>query len=565
MDMRFGKTAKKRTLILTLASVLFMGTAAVSNAAVTEEEDGVKHDIVILATSDVHCGVDENFGYAGLEQIRETLEKNGDFTILVDCGDSIQGEGIGTITRGGAVIDLMNDLKYDAAVPGNHEFDYGMDRFLELAAKADFPYISCNFNREGDLVFSPYLIKEVNGTKIGFVGVTTPKTVTSSAPAAFQDENGRYVYGFMQEDGTGQKLYDAVREAVDNAWMEGADYVFLLSHLGGSQTCRPWTYDDVIRNTSGINAVLDGHSHDTDQVIGTDKDGSDVPRMGLGTKMNGIGCVRISAEDGSVAHELYTWTNIPALPDLTGIENRMTVSVDGKMEELRKEMDRVVASSPFDLYINDPEVVDKEGVHVRIVRREETNLGDLLADAFLSASGADAALINGGGIRAGIDAGNITYGDLMKVQPNGNEMYVIEATGQQILDALEWGARVVPDENGGFMQAAGLTYEIHTDIKPSCIKDENGMFAGVGGAYRVQNVMIGKEALDPGKTYTLASNNFILLEHGSGFTMFDGCKVLQEGTQLDNQLLIRYLTETLGGIIPDRYADPHGQGRITIK
>ena len=153
----------------------------------------------------------------------------------------------------------------------------------------------------------------------------------------------------------------------------------------------------------------------------------------------------------------------------------------------------------------------------------------------------------------------------MKVQPNGNEMYVIEATGQQILDALEWGARVVPDENGGFMQAAGLTYEIHTDIKPSCIKDENGMFAGVGGAYRVQNVMVGKEALDPGKTYTLASNNFILLEHGSGFTMFDGCKVFQEGTQLDNQLLIRYLTETLGGVVPDRYADPHGQGRIVIE
>lgn len=554
----------KKALFFVWTAVLSAGMAAASFAAETEAEPEEKHDIVILATSDVHCGVDQNFGYEGLEQIRKVLEADGCDTILADCGDSIQGEPIGTLSKGDSIIDLMNEMAYDIAIPGNHEFDYGMETFLKLTEKAEFPYISCNFNKEGELVFDPYLVQEVNGTKIGFVGVTTPKTVIQSTPAYFQDGEGNYIYSFMQEDETGQKVYDAVQAAVDAARAEGAAYVFLLSHLGGPGEGGPWTYEDVISHTTGIDLVLDGHSHDTDQVTVSDKEGNEVPRMGLGTKMNGIGCVRISAEDGSVSHEFYVWNNTPSLPSLTGIENDMTDPLDGEIGELGQEMEKVIAATPYDLVIYDPEEVDENGAPVRIVRKEETNLGDLVADAYLSASGADAAIVNGGAVRVQIPAGDITYGTILNLQPFGNQLCVLEVTGQQLLDALEWGAKDYPEESGGFQQVAGITYEIHADVESSCTEDENSMFTGVDGDYRVQNVMVGGEALDLEKMYSLASNNYILQEKGDGFAMFDGCKVLQDKVQLDNQLVINYLTGPLDGEVSDEYADPAGQGRIKI-
>lgn len=554
----------KKTLLFVLTAAFAVGTASMSFAAQTDSECEVKQDIVILATSDVHCGVDNNFGYVGLEQIRKEFEENGDNTILVDCGDSIQGEPIGTLTKGESIIDLMNELDYDVAVPGNHDFDYGMDTFLKLTEEAEFPYICCNFSKDDELIFDPYLIQEVSGRKIGFVGVTTPKTLVQSTPAYFQDENGNFIYSFLQKDETGQMLYDAVQASVDSVRAEGAEYVFLLSHLGSRGDCEPWTYEDVVSHTTGIDLVLDGHSHDTDQVTMNDKDGNEVPRMGLGTKMNGIGCVKISAEDGSISHDFYVWNNTPSLPSLTGIENDMTDLLAGEMEKLGQEMEEVIAVTPYDLVIYDPEKVDKKGAPVRIVRKEETNLGDLMADVYLSASGADVAIENAGAIRIQVPAGNITYDTILTLQPFGNQLCVIEVSGQQILDALEWGAKGAPEENGGFLQVAGMTYEIHTDVPSSCRGDANGMFVGVDGEYRVQNVMVGGEALDPEKTYTLASHQYTLFEHGDGFTMFDGCKVLQDRVQLDNQMVINYLTESLGGKVPAEYANPHGQGRIII-
>ena len=505
----------------------------------TETETEAKQDIVILATSDVHCGIEENFAYAGLEQIREVFEKSGDHTILVDGGDFAQGEAIGTITEGDAIIGLMNELAYDVAIPGNHDYDYGMDQFFTLTGEADFPFISCNFEKEGKLVFDPYLIMDADGTKIGFVGVTTPETITTSTPTNFQDEDGNFIYGFLQEDRTGQELYDAVQAAVDEVLEEGADYVFLLSHLGESASSEPWT-------------------------VVEDMEGNEVPRMGLGTKLNGIGYVRISADDGSISHEFYTWTNTPSFPYLADIGNDLSASVNKALEELKEELDKAVAYSPFDLVINDPEEVDRNGVSVRIVRKEETNLGDLIADALRYASGADVAIYNGGAVRTGFSAGDITYLDLMNLMPFSDAMDVLEVTGQQILDALEWGARFCPDECGGFLHVAGITYEIHTDIESSCTSDENGMFAGVEGEYRVQNVMIGGEALDTGKTYSLASVDYMLAEHGDGFTMFDDSEVLQKASLLDVQVMINYLTGPLGGTVPDEYSDPYGQGRITI-
>ena len=546
----------KRILGLILALLMLVGCAACAESA----QPALEKDVVVLFTSDVHCGIDQGFGYAGLVAIRSSMEAAGNHVLLVDNGDSIQGEPIGTMTTGEALIELMNTVGYDIAVPGNHEFDYGMERFLELTGKASFPYISANFNKNGELVFAPYVIKEFDGVKIAFVGVTTPKTITSSTPKYFQDEEGNFIYGFMQDE-TGEKLYAAVQSAVDAARAEGAAYVVVLGHLGNEDSCSPWTYADVIANTTGIDALLDGHSHDTDQVEMLNKDGETVLRSACGTKMAGVGCLRIG-KDGKLSTDLFLWNNSVAAPELLGIRNDVYTAVKTAQDALKEKLSEVVARTAVELTINDPVATKDDGSPIRIVRRAETNLGDLCADAYRDQSGAQIAFVNGGGVRVSIKEGDITLNDILKVHPFGNAMCVIEATGAQILDALEWGARAVPSENGGFLQVSGLTYEIHTYIESSAKADENTMFAGVEGEYRVKNVMVGGEPLDPEKTYTLASHNYMLKNGGDGYSMFKGCKLLQDEVMLDNQVLINYITGTLEGVVGEQYAEPYGEGRI---
>lgn len=553
----------KRTAIcmVTVGLLLSMGGPVRGQDETAVSEAALKQDVVVLATSDVHCGISQGFGYAGLHAIEQTLNANGDYTLLVDDGDSVQGEPIGTMTNGEAIISLMNQVGYDVAIPGNHEFDYGMDQFFHLTEMADFPYISCNFNKEGQLVLDPYVIKEVDGIQIAFVGVTTPKTLTASTPAYFQDESGKFIYGFLQDE-TGEKVYEAVQKAADDARAAGADYVFLMGHLGEETSCEPWTYENVVSHTTGIDIVFDGHSHDTDLVTMKNADGKDVTRIGAGTKLNEIGYVRISAEDLSLSCGQYTWPNEDAAPALLGFTNEVGKAVDAANSKLDETLQTVVAKTSVDLIINDPTAVAEDGTPVRIIRNAETNLGDLCADAYRDQGQADIAFVNGGGIREQIPAGDITLGQILSVHPFGNSLCVAEVTGQQILDALEWGSRTCPEENGGFLQVSGLTYEIHTSVASTCTEDENGLFTGVAGGRRVQNVMVGGEKLDPARTYTLAGHNYMLKDQGDGYTMFKDCSFIQDETKLDNQVLKDYITGTLGGVVGEQYADPYGDGRI---
>ncbi|MBO4373516.1 MAG: bifunctional metallophosphatase/5'-nucleotidase [Lachnospiraceae bacterium] len=520
-------------------------------------------DIVILFTSDVHCGIDQHFGYDGLWQIRERAKAEGNSVLLVDNGDSIQGEPVGTMTDGESIIRLMNEMGYDVATIGNHEFDYGMEKFLELTGEADFPYTSCNFNKDGELVFEPYIIKEAAGKKIAFVGITTPETLTSSTPKYFQDENGKFVYGFLQ-DKTGQGLYDAVQKAVDDALKAGADFVIAMGHLGNEEKNRPFTYADVIANTSGIDAFIDGHSHDMERNVVKNKDGQEIIRQACGYKLDGIGYIRISAADDAIDMGLFTWENQRLPSEVFGFENKMTQDVADETKVLDEELGKVVAHTDVDLVVNDPTERTPDNKPVRIIRTRETNLGDLCADAIRDQLGADVAIINSGGIRDEIPKGDITQKEILSVHPFGNMISMIEVTGQQLLDALEWGGSDLPGENGGFLQVSGLTYEIDADIESSVTKDEDSMFTGVSGKYRVRNVKVGDEELDPKKTYTLASHEYMLFNHGDGFTMFDGCKVVLDRVKLDNQVLIDYITQTLGGKVGEDYSDPYGQGRIII-
>ena len=544
---------KKKLLALTLVLMLLLagcGSAAPAEApAPTPAEEtaylGLDNDIVILYTNDVHCGVDDNLGYAGLATVKNALEAQGKHVVLVDNGDAVQGDTIGTLSNGEYIIDIMNEIGYDVATPGNHEFDYGMDQFFALTEQANFPYVSANFvDNDGNTVLDPYVIKDVAGVKIAFVGISTPKTITTSTPKYFQDDNGNYIYAFQQDE-TGEKLYAAVQSAVDAARAEGAQFVIALAHLGIEEDCSPWTSSEVIVNTTGIDAVLDGHSHSMIECEKVkNKDGAEVLLSSTETKLAYIGCLTIK-DDGSMSTTLIS-------------DNGMKDFIGGIQEEFEELVNTVVASTDVDLIIKDPASGE------RIVRVSETNLGDLCADAYRAMSGADVAIVNGGGVRADIPAGDITYGQIIAVHPFGNEMCVVECTGQEILDALELGCSKLPAESGGFLHVSGMTYTVDLNVESSVKLDENGMFVSVEGERRVKDVTIGGEPLDPEKTYTLASHNYKLKDCGDGYSMFADNVFLQDSVMIDNQVLINYIVDVLGGTVGEEYADPYGQGRITI-
>lgn len=510
-----------------------------------------QEDIVIIYTNDVHCAVEEGVGYEGLTVIKNTLLTQGNEVLLVDIGDAIQGDTIGTLSKGEYIIDLMNKVGYDIAVPGNHEFDYGMEQFLSLTEKAEFQYISANFvDKEGELVFDPYVIKEIGGRKIAFVGICTPQTLTSSTPTHFQNEDGQFIYGFCQ-DKTGEKLYQAVQTAVDDAEKEGAEIVIAVSHLGIEESCSPWMSTELIANTSGIDVVLDGHSHSViESDVVENKEGEEVILTSTGTKLANVGCLTIF-DDGKMSTKLINEGEVA-----TAIENINT--------EFSDLLNKIVAKTDVDLIVNDPVVKDENGNSIRIIRNRETNLGNLVADAYRTVSGADIAFANGGGIRAEIPAGDITYEDIISVHPFGNMLCVVEATGQEILDTLEIGVLGLPGEDGSFQHVSGLTYEVDTTI-PSGVKlDENGMFISVEGEYRVRNVKVAGEPLDVNKTYTLASHDYLIKNAGGGSNFFTDNTLLQDSVMLDNQVLITYIVDGLNGVVGQEYADPYGEGRIII-
>jgi 2',3'-cyclic-nucleotide 2'-phosphodiesterase (5'-nucleotidase family) len=333
--------------------------------------------------------------------------------------------------------------------------------------------------------------------------------------------------------------------------------------MGNAEVYRPWTYADVISHTNGIDAFLDGHSHDTDQVIMKNKDGKEIPRSACGTEMQSIGWCRIPVE-GEVTAGIYSWTMDAPAPEVFGIENEMSEAVKEAREEVQALMEEKIAVAEQELTICDPVAVDPRWGKVRMVRRAETNLGDLCTDALRVMTGADLAVLGGGGIRVDIPAGDVTMKNIYEVFPFANEVCVIEATGQQILDALEWGARSVPDENGGFFQTSGLSFEIHTYIDSACTKDENGMFTGLEGERRVKNVKVGGSPIDPEAHYKVAGTDYYLLMNGDGHTAFDGAERIDAGGMLDTQVLAGFITKELGGVIGEEYSDPTGQDRIVI-
>ena len=527
------------------------------------EEDSEPKDILILYTSDIHCGVNEGFGVVGLEQVRNTLESQGYPTLLVDNGDSIQGEIIGTLTSGESILHLMNELNYSLAVPGNHDFDYGADYFIDLTKKADFEYISCNFRKNGELVFEPYAIQEIGGKKIGFLGITTPETVFSSNTLNFLDEDGNNPFDFMQDD-TGELLFSTVQGYVDELRGKGVDYVVVMAHLGNDEALFPFNYQTLIENTTGIDVILDGHSHDLDQVTMNDKDGHPVIRSACGTKLQAIGYLRIAAKDGSLSCGLYTWNNDTSAPVLFGITNDLSEPLAKENETVQEVESVIIGHTDFDLVIYDPEKTTSTGSPLRIVRNHETNLGDLCADALIFQTDADCAYVNGGAVRTDIKAGDISYGDIINVSPFSNQVCISEVTGQQILDCLEWGCASYPNEAGPFPQVSGITFDLYADVESPCHVSLSGEFACSIGERRVRNVKINGEDIDPEKKYRLIATEFVLKTGNDGLTMFHKEDIVLDQIKIDNAAIIDYVQNGMGGTIDEKYANPYGEGRINI-
>ena len=525
------------------------------------------HDIVILTTNDVHCGVEDNIGYAGLALYRNEMKQQTPYVSLVDAGDAVQGAPIGTLSKGSYIIDIMNKVGYDVAVPGNHEFDYEMPRLLELNQQLSCHYTSANLMdlRTGQSVFEPYKLMTYDDTTVAYVGVTTPESFSKSTPVYFQDAAGNYIYGFC-EDETGEKLYNKIQETVDAARGAGADYVVMVGHLGMEGITPRWNTENVVKNTSGIDAVIDGHSHEQYQRKYANRDGKEIPVLQTGTKLAAIGKLTIGT-DGSINTELVTSVGPKqTLPGLAEDEKgpqagdpEIQTFIMNIKQQLSGVLDQVIGKTDVDLTVNDPDTGK------RAVRSAETNLGDLTADAYRAIAGADIGFSNGGGIRADIKAGNITYNDALSVFPFGNEACLISATGQQIKDALEMAARNLPEENGGFLQVSGLSYTVNTAVPSSVVLDEKGNFIRVAGAYRVENIMVGDTPLDLAKQYTVASHNYMLLNAGDGMTMFQDATMLKDRIATDVDVLYEYINKNLNGTVGAEYSNPRGHGRITIR
>ena len=550
---------------------------------------GDKSDVTILYTNDVHTYIDKQspkLTYAAIADLKQSYQNAGKDVLLVDAGDHVQGTAYGSMDEGASIIKLMNAAGYDVATPGNHEFDYGMDRAKAIMKEADFPYLSCNWV---DLRTTLRVLPSVKvfvrgGRRIAFVGVTTPETFTKSTPAYFMDKAQRkYIYD-IQGGEDGKKLYDAVQKAIDKAKLL-ADVVIGLGHLGVDPSSSPWTSEEVIAHTSGFDAFIDGHSHtvmENKQV--QDASGKAVTLTQTGSYFANVGEMTIAA-DGTITTKL--------IPTHEGMDAGIAAMQTSWVNTVDDMLGEKIAVGDSDFYVSDP------ATGKRRIRSAETNLGDFVADGIYTYFNeveklhCDLAIMNGGGIRADVPAGDWTFKTCKQVSPFGNVACLMSVTGKQIQDALEFAARFAGEggkENGGFLQVAGATYEIHTDIPNTVQTDEKNVWIGSAtGTPRVQNVKIYDKAsgsylpLDPGATYALAGMNYTLRNLGDGFAMFDGAELIKDYVSEDYLVMSTYAMTFDGADaagLPHlssansplaaypgyllNYEQPYGAGRITI-
>ena len=580
----------------------------------TTEPTEPAEDVVILYTNDVHTYIDGPLSYDVIAGLKTKLKEVYGNVLLVDAGDAVQGTAFGSMDKGATIIQLMNAAGYDLATLGNHEFDYGMEGAMNVMEWAEFPYISSNFYHEqngvkGETVLDASKVFEIGGRKIAFVGVTTPETFTKSTPAYFQDENGNYIYGISGgEDGAA--LYADVQQAVDAV---DADFVIGLGHLGDDPASQPWTSEEVLENVTGFDAFIDGHSHTTM----AEKDVNGVLLTQTGEYCGNIGMMLIDGETGEITTDLITYEEVvetvldengqPVLDEdgeevteflyyqfvsdldlgcIWASNGEVAAIKDAWIAEIDTQLGQAIGSTAltFDNY-------DAEGK--RLVRSQETNTGDFAADALYylfdnMGLDVDVAIMNGGGIRNKAVTGELTYKTAKNIHTFGNVACLQTITGQQLLDALEWGARGVGtgEEIGGFLHVAGITYKVDGEWPASLQMDDKGVWIGAPtGGYRVHDVQVynketgAYEALDLAASYNLAGYNYTLRDLGDGFNMFSGAVNVLDYVMEDYMVLANYIQGFEGGVVQATnsplaakypgmlmdYATVNGSGRIVME
>lgn len=561
-----------RKLLSILCSVLLIVLLSIPVSAANAEKS---NDIVILYTNDTHAYIDSPLSFDTIGALKKNLEKQYRYVLLVDAGDHLQGTAFGSMDQGASVLQLMNKAGYDLATPGNHEFDYGMDSFLERAREAEFPYLSCNLYHQEDGVRGENLLESFQAYHFGkeivaFIGITTPETIVKSTPAYFQDENGNFCYGISGGD-NGQALYDDVQFAVDAIRRAGATKVIAVGHLGDDPSSSPWTSEEVIAHVSGLDAFIDGHSHSEvsgQQILGAD--GEPVLLTQTGEYLNNVGIMVIDYETGEIQSDLIVCEDIlKTVKNKDGTEssvvsghrltselysgpewvNDYTISFvkNQWINKVNQKLKQKIGESQviLDNYAEDG---------TRLVRKQETNTGDFAADALYYLfdqmdMNVDAAIVNGGGIRNQAVTGTMTYKTCKDIHTFGNIACLQTVTGQQLLDALEWGARFAgsDQECGGFLQVSGIRYQIDTDWPDSTQKDGNGMWiGGPTGGYRVHDVAIydretdSWRALELQETYRLAGYNYTLRNSGDGYNMFSSAVNVVDYVMEDYMVLANY-------------------------
>lgn len=495
-----------------------------------------KQDIVIYFDNDVHGAVE---GYAKISALRQkTLNERTPYVSVVSCGDFSQGSHLCAFTHGRDIMTLLNLAGYEVLTMGNHEFDYGPKHAERLSELFNGETVLCNFEYlpNSEVVFKPYVMKQYGKVKVAYVGVLNPSTEITDSPQSYFDESGEKIYSFHLFD-----VYDLTQKAIDEARNDGADYVILLSHVGENMGLHINSID-LIRNTTGASAVLDGHAHhiNAGQMF-PNADGDSILFMTTGTKFEYIGQLTIDTR-GKLHPQI--------------IETRLLGEVDIRIATCIDSLEKAINTTPpFGFTDFDLLGYDTYGVYDR---NRETNLGDLCADATRLTMGAQIAWINAGGVRASIRQGSFGIREVIDMYPFDNTLCISEVKGSVLRNALEYSLSSYPYDSGNFPLISGMKVTFDPSVPSAAIIDESQALLGVKeGPTRVKEVWVlnnnGEyETLDPERMYTVAASSFVLKNGGCGGIFVDSNLLFDSGT-MDAQAFEDYITYNLEGRIPEEY------------
>ncbi len=522
----------KKLSALFLALVMAFSLAVPAGAA--NWDDDLTGHIVILHTNDVHGAIDN---YASVAALKDAYEAAGAQVLLMDAGDFSQGSTSVNVSEGATAVELMNMAGYDVATTGNHEFDFGYANLKTLMESAEFPILAADaFTAEGDLAMDgDNLTFQLGDVTVGVFGLATPETATKAHPAKLEGVT------FLAED----ELFACAQEQVDELTAAGCDYIICLGHLGIDAESTGNRSIDLLENVTGIDVFIDGHSHSTQSDIAEETNGTgmvgDTVLTSTGTKLESVGVVDIAA-DGTIDASTISMEDLNATEGFTPDQDIAT-RVSEINAQIEEDMGQVIGTSEVDL----------DGVREN-VRASETNLGDLITDAMLWQAGqdneeVDAAITNGGGIRASIAAGDITKKSVNDVLPFGNTLYVVELTGAELLEALEASTYCTPEPVGAFPQVAGIEFTINTGAAYDAGENYPGTtYAEPASINRVTILTVGGQAFDADATYTIVTNDF-LAAGGDTYYAFSAAESgYDTGISLD-QVVMDYITEELDGTV----------------